>query len=154
MVIFVGFSVYHFHFGTCLHYLIMMLCYYEMWFQVFDILTRELYIVKRRFVWVYASFQFALVVLFAHIFYSVVRTLGTWISFMQLRCYFHFGVASIVAIGWHPSSSIYSSCNFYGVRCCDERYFYPSWVHQMEKKMASFVGAKSNSSDHTTRPIS
>ncbi|KGN64734.1 uncharacterized protein LOC101213858 [Cucumis sativus] len=28
--------------------------------------------VKRRFVWVYASFQFALVVLFAHIFYSVV----------------------------------------------------------------------------------
>lgn len=29
--------------------------------------------VKRRFVWVYASVQFALVVLFAHIFYSLVR---------------------------------------------------------------------------------
>lgn len=32
-----------------------------------------LYSVKRRFVWVYASVQFALVVLFAHIFYSLVR---------------------------------------------------------------------------------
>lgn len=29
--------------------------------------------VKRRFIWVYASIQFALVVLFAHIFYSLVR---------------------------------------------------------------------------------
>lgn len=32
-----------------------------------------LWTVKRRFVWVYASVQFALVVLFAHIFYSLVR---------------------------------------------------------------------------------
>ncbi|KAK7257719.1 hypothetical protein RIF29_31892 [Crotalaria pallida] len=29
--------------------------------------------VKSRFIWIYASFQFALVVLFAHIFYSLVR---------------------------------------------------------------------------------
>ncbi|XP_050935970.1 uncharacterized protein LOC103501900 isoform X4 [Cucumis melo] len=29
-------------------------------------------------------------------------------------------------MGWHPSSSIYSSCNFYGVWCRDERYFDPS----------------------------
>lgn len=34
-------------------------------------------VVKRRFVWVYASVQFALVVLFAHIFYSLVRTTTT-----------------------------------------------------------------------------
>lgn len=34
-------------------------------------------VVKRRFVWVYASVQFALVVLFAHIFYSLVRITTT-----------------------------------------------------------------------------
>lgn len=33
------------------------------------------YAVMRRFVWIYASVQFALVVLFAHIFFSVVSTL-------------------------------------------------------------------------------
>lgn len=32
-----------------------------------------IFLVKRRFIWVYASTQFALVVLFAHIFYNFVR---------------------------------------------------------------------------------
>lgn len=31
-------------------------------------------VVNRRFVWIYAAIQFALVVVFAHIFYSLVRS--------------------------------------------------------------------------------
>lgn len=40
-------------------------------------LWNNLCAVMRRFVWIYASVQFALVVLFAHIFYTVVSTLST-----------------------------------------------------------------------------
>ncbi|KAK9999055.1 hypothetical protein SO802_018658 [Lithocarpus litseifolius] len=47
--------------------------------------------VKRRFVWVYASVQFALVVLFAHIFYSVV-SLQAVLSIL-LATFAGFGVA-------------------------------------------------------------
>ncbi|KAG6470187.1 hypothetical protein ZIOFF_071244 [Zingiber officinale] len=32
-----------------------------------------LYTVSQSYIWAYASFQFALVILFAHVFYSVVR---------------------------------------------------------------------------------
>ncbi|KAJ9188862.1 hypothetical protein P3X46_000219 [Hevea brasiliensis] len=47
--------------------------------------------VKRRFVWVYASIQFALVVLFAHIFYSLVN-LQAVLSIL-LATFAGFGVA-------------------------------------------------------------
>ncbi|KAA8544036.1 hypothetical protein F0562_021787 [Nyssa sinensis] len=47
--------------------------------------------VKRRFVWVYASVQFALVVLFAHIFYSVVHL--TAILSILLSTFAGLGVA-------------------------------------------------------------
>ncbi|KAL3530580.1 hypothetical protein ACH5RR_009902 [Cinchona calisaya] len=47
--------------------------------------------VKRRFVWVYASVQFALVVLFAHIFYSVVRVQA--VLSILLSTFTGFGVA-------------------------------------------------------------
>lgn len=55
--------------------------------------------VKRRFVWVYASVQFAFVVLFAHIFYSVVHVQA--VLSILLSTFAGFGVAmsgsSIVA---------------------------------------------------------
>ncbi|CAH8354863.1 unnamed protein product [Eruca vesicaria subsp. sativa] len=41
--------------------------------------------VMRRFVWIYASVQFALVVLFAHVFYSVVELQPVWMKFMATR---------------------------------------------------------------------
>ncbi|XP_009592141.1 uncharacterized protein [Nicotiana tomentosiformis] len=47
--------------------------------------------VKRRFVWVYASVQFALVVLFAHIFYSLVRVQA--VLSILLSTFAGFGVA-------------------------------------------------------------
>ncbi|KAL9413105.1 hypothetical protein AB3S75_041724 [Citrus x aurantiifolia] len=47
--------------------------------------------VKRRFVWVYASFQFALVVLFAHIFYSLVGVQA--VLSILLATFAGFGVA-------------------------------------------------------------
>lgn len=47
--------------------------------------------VKRRFVWVYASVQFALVVLFAHIFYSLVRVQP--VLSILLSTFAGFGVA-------------------------------------------------------------
>ncbi|CAI9105105.1 OLC1v1003960C1 [Oldenlandia corymbosa var. corymbosa] len=47
--------------------------------------------VKRRFVWVYASVQFALVVLFAHIFYSVIHVQA--VLSILLSTFAGFGVA-------------------------------------------------------------
>ncbi|GAV82704.1 hypothetical protein CFOL_v3_26155 [Cephalotus follicularis] len=47
--------------------------------------------VRRRFVWVYASIQFALVVLFAHIFYSLVRVQA--VLSVILATFAGFGVA-------------------------------------------------------------
>ncbi|CAN4120319.1 unnamed protein product [Withania somnifera] len=47
--------------------------------------------VKRRFVWAYASVQFALVVLFAHIFYSLVRVQA--VLSILLSTFAGFGVA-------------------------------------------------------------
>lgn len=47
--------------------------------------------VKRRFVWVYASVQFALVVLFAHIFYSLIRVQA--VLSILLSTFAGFGVA-------------------------------------------------------------
>ncbi|KAJ9178133.1 hypothetical protein P3X46_010042 [Hevea brasiliensis] len=47
--------------------------------------------VKRRFVWVYASIQFALVVLFAHIFYSLVNLQA--VICILLATFAGFGVA-------------------------------------------------------------
>lgn len=47
--------------------------------------------VKRRFVWVYASVQFALVVLFAHIFYSLIRVQA--VLPILLSTFAGFGVA-------------------------------------------------------------
>ncbi|KAJ0084220.1 hypothetical protein Patl1_30709 [Pistacia atlantica] len=47
--------------------------------------------VKRRFVWVYASIQFALVVLFAHIFYSLVQVQA--VLSVLLATFAGFGVA-------------------------------------------------------------
>lgn len=47
--------------------------------------------VKRRFVWVYASFQFALVVLFAHIFYNLVGMQA--VLSVLLSTFAGFGVA-------------------------------------------------------------
>ncbi|XP_047318381.1 uncharacterized protein LOC124921733 [Impatiens glandulifera] len=47
--------------------------------------------VKRRFVWVYASVQFTLVVLFAHIFYSVIRVQA--ILSILLATFAGFGVS-------------------------------------------------------------
>ncbi|XP_060169573.1 uncharacterized protein LOC132600426 isoform X1 [Lycium barbarum] len=47
--------------------------------------------VKRRFVWVYASVQFALVVLFAHVFYSLVRVQA--VLSILLSTFAGFGVA-------------------------------------------------------------
>ncbi|XVF68597.1 hypothetical protein PTKIN_Ptkin11bG0014700 [Pterospermum kingtungense] len=47
--------------------------------------------VKRRFVWVYASIQFALVVFFAHIFYSLVKVQA--ILSILLATFSGFGVA-------------------------------------------------------------
>ncbi|KAJ8551887.1 hypothetical protein K7X08_028330 [Anisodus acutangulus] len=47
--------------------------------------------VKRRFVWVYASVQFALIVLFAHVFYSLVRVQA--VLSILLSTFAGFGVA-------------------------------------------------------------
>ncbi|XP_044468457.1 uncharacterized protein LOC123197972 isoform X2 [Mangifera indica] len=47
--------------------------------------------VKRRFVWVYASIQFALVVMFAHIFYSLVQVQA--VLSVLLATFAGFGVA-------------------------------------------------------------
>ncbi|KAM7527922.1 hypothetical protein LguiB_031332 [Lonicera macranthoides] len=47
--------------------------------------------VKRRFVWVYASVQFALVVLFAHVFYSLVHVQA--VLSILLSTFAGFGVA-------------------------------------------------------------
>lgn len=47
--------------------------------------------VKRRFVWVYASIQFALVVLFAHIFYSLIHVQA--VLSILLSTFAGFGVA-------------------------------------------------------------
>ncbi|XP_044506288.1 uncharacterized protein LOC123225961 isoform X2 [Mangifera indica] len=47
--------------------------------------------VKRRFVWVYASIQFALVILFAHIFYSLVQVQA--VLSILLATFTSFGVA-------------------------------------------------------------
>ncbi|KAK6144401.1 hypothetical protein DH2020_021221 [Rehmannia glutinosa] len=48
-------------------------------------------VVKRRFVWVYASIQFALVVLFAHIFYNLVHVQA--VLSILLSTFAGFGVA-------------------------------------------------------------
>ncbi|KAL0436438.1 UNVERIFIED_CONTAM: hypothetical protein Sradi_0351700 [Sesamum radiatum] len=47
--------------------------------------------VKRRFVWVYASIQFAIVVIFAHIFYNVVHV-QAFVSIL-LSTFAGFGIA-------------------------------------------------------------
>lgn len=44
--------------------------------------------VKSRFIWIYASVQFALVVLFAHIFYSLVMDFCVNYS----SCYLYFSL--------------------------------------------------------------
>ncbi|KAE8691104.1 RING/U-box superfamily protein isoform 3 [Hibiscus syriacus] len=84
--------------------------------------------VKRRFIWVYASIQFALVVFFAHIFYSLVKVQA--VLSVLLATFSGFGVA----MSWEF-----------------DHYRDPT----LEKKMAGLVlraAAWFSSSDATTRP--
>ncbi|XP_012064833.1 uncharacterized protein LOC105628103 isoform X2 [Jatropha curcas] len=76
--------------------------------------------VKRRFVWVYASIQFALVVLFAHIFYSLVN-LQAVLSIL-LATFSGFGVAM-------SGSSILVEIFRWRRR----------WIAQSEQQQGSFV---------------
>lgn len=48
-------------------------CYYRQLVYFSTPEQKISFAVKRRFIWVYATVQFAMVVLFSHIFYSVVR---------------------------------------------------------------------------------
>ncbi|EFH55195.1 hypothetical protein ARALYDRAFT_901340 [Arabidopsis lyrata subsp. lyrata] len=61
------------------------------------------YAVMRRFVWIYASVQFALVVLFAHIFYSVLKGLVSF-WFSQYRSRLLRSIRTKLDINVHPFS--------------------------------------------------
>ncbi|KAJ9698138.1 hypothetical protein PVL29_007299 [Vitis rotundifolia] len=82
--------------------------------------------VKRRFIWVYASIQFALVVLFAHIFYSLVRVQA--VLSILLSTFAGLGIAM-------SGSSII-------VELLRWRLRWRAWSEQQQQRQRSQVGAQ------------
>lgn len=102
--------------------------------------------VKRRFVWVYASIQFALVVLFAHVFYNLVRT-SFFVSehFSSLtRTKKQFLKAEFVPNfpGSCPSSSFNPTVHICWIRSGDERQLHHSRGDAVEETTGRFEASE------------